>query len=444
MSKQPSDKSFLRLIKAVAIDITPLTTSRDFRLLYIGQAFSYFGSMMRFAVLPWQMYELTNSSLAVGLLELVAFVPMFFAAFIGGALADYVDRKRLIRLTETGLAITAALLLANSLLPQPKIWVLYVIAALFAGLNGLQRPAREAIVPRIVPPEQMAAVAALNSLRFSFGMIVGASVGGIIAVKLGTAFAYSIDFITFVISLITILMIKASPPPPDADRPSWQSIKVGLRYAKSRQELLGTYLIDLNAMFFGMPMALFPAIAISYGKPESVGFLYAAPAVGTLFISLFSRMFGRINRHGLAITISAGIWGIAIIIFGLSNNLWVGLFFLAIAGAGDAVSGLFRMTVWNQSIPDHLRGRLAGIEMISYMTGPYLGNAEAGLVAHLFSLRASIVSGGVFCVIGTVVLAALLPKFLSYDSREGIRLKEEEEKARMMITEKQTCNDEIQ
>ena len=430
VNKQQSEKSFLRLVKAVALDITPLTTSRDFRLLFIGQAFSYFGSMMRFAILPWQVYELTNSSFAVGMLGLVEFVPMFFTAFIGGALADYIDRKRLIWLTETGMALTAGILIFNSLLPQPRVWIIYVVAALFAGLNGLQRPAREAIVPRIVPPEQMTAVAALNSLRFSFGMIVGASFGGIIAVKFGTALAYSIDCITFVISLITILMIRATPPPPDADRPSWQSIKEGLRYAKSRQELMGTYLIDLNAMFFGMPMALFPAIAVSYGKPESVGFLYAAPAVGTFFISLFSRMFGRVNRHGLAITISAGIWGVAIIIFGFSNSLWVGLFFLAIAGAADAVSGLYRMTVWNQSIPDHLRGRLAGIEMISYMTGPYLGNAEAGIVATIFNLRTSIVSGGVLCVAGTLALAVVLPKFLRYDARDGMKRKKEEEAVR--------------
>lgn len=418
------------LFQSLILDITPLKASRDFRLLFIGQAFSYFGSMMRFAVLPWQMYRLTESSLAVGMLELVAFVPMFFAAFIGGALADYIDRKRLIRLTETGLAITSAMLIVNSLLPQPKIWVLFVVAALFAALNGLQRPAREAITPRIVSPEQIPAVAALNSFRFSASAIVGPAVGGIIAVKLGPVFAYSIDCATYIISLVTVLMIKASPAPPDADRPSLQSIKEGIRYAKSRQELLGTYLIDLNAMFFGMPMALFPAIAENYGKSESIGFLYAAPAVGSLLISLFSGLFGRTNKHGLAITISAGIWGVAIIFFGFANSLWVGLLFLAIAGAADAVSGLYRMTVWNQSIPDHLRGRLAGIEMISYMTGPYLGNAEAGIVATIFNLRTSIVSGGVLCVLGTVVLAAMLPKFLSYDAREGMKRKKEEEGAR--------------
>lgn len=394
--------------------------------------------MMRFAVLPWQMFHLTKSTFKVGMLELVAFVPMFFAAFIGGAFADYFDRKQLIRLTETGLAITAAILLINSLLPQPKVWVLFVVTALFAGLNGLQRPAREAITPTIVPPEQLTAVAALNAFRFSFSTIVGASIGGIIAVKFSAAFAYSFDLATYVISLITVLMIKASPPPPDADRPSWQAIKDGIAYAKSRQELMGTYLVDINAMFFGMPMALFPAIAESYGRPEAVGFLYAAPAVGSFVISLFSGAFGSVNRHGLAITISAGIWGVAIIIFGFANSLWFGLFFLAVAGAADAVSGLYRMTVWNQSIPDHLRGRLAGIEMISYMTGPYLGNAEAGIVASIFSLRASIVSGGIFCVLGTLGLAALLPKFLSYDAREGLKHKEEEERLRAQMNKKES------
>jgi len=437
VTEQKTENALLRIFKSLALDITPLKTSRDYRLLFVGQTFSYFGSMMRYAILPWQMYQLTKSNFAVGMLGLVEFVPMFFAAFLGGALADYIDRKRLIKLTETGLALTAGVLILNSLLPQPKVWVLFVVAALFATLNGLQRPAREALTPRIVPPEQMPAVAALGSFRFSIGAIVGPAVGGVIAAKFGPALAYSIDCVTYLISLVTVLMIRATPPPPNADRPSLQSIKEGISYAKSRQELLGTYLIDLNAMFFGMPFALFPAIAESYGVPESVGLLYAAPAVGSLVISLFSGMFGRTNRHGLAITISAAIWGVAVIFFGFANSLWVGLFFLVIAGAADAVSGLYRMTVWNQSIPDHLRGRLAGIEMISYMTGPQLGNAEAGLVASLAGLRASVVSGGIFCVLGTFALAAVLPKFISYNARDGMRRKEEEEKVRVAtITDK--------
>jgi MFS family permease len=215
----------------------------------------------------------------------------------------------------------------------------------------------------------------------------------------------------------------------DDERPSLKSVIEGLKYAGGRQELLGTYLIDINAMFFGMPIALFPAIAESFGG-ASVGLFYAMPAVGSLVISLTSGWAGRINRHGLAVTIAAAVWGAAIIVFGLVGNLWLALLFLALAGAADGVSGVFRMTIWNQTIPDHMRGRLAGIEMISYLTGPYLGNAEAGIVASAFGLRASVVSGGVLCVVGSVVLGLLLPKFIRYDGREGRARKQAEEAAR--------------
>jgi MFS family permease len=202
----------------------------------------------------------------------------------------------------------------------------------------------------------------------------------------------------------------------------------GLRYAWSRQELMGTYLIDINAMFFGMPMALFPAIATRFGN-GTVGLLYAAPAVGGLVVTLASGWTARVHRQGLAITIAAGIWGVAIIAFGFAGRLWLALFCLALAGAADMVSGLFRMTIWNQTIPNHLRGRLAAIEMVSYMSGPMLGNAEAGIVASLFSIRTSVVSGGILCVLGTVVLGIALPQFLRYDGREGIERKKREEMA---------------
>jgi MFS family permease len=220
----------------------------------------------------------------------------------------------------------------------------------------------------------------------------------------------------------------------NADRVSLRSVIDGLKYARSRQELIGTYLIDINAMFFGMPMALFPAIAESFGG-ASVGLFYAMPALGSLALTLTSGWTNRINKHGLAVTLAATVWGVAIIGFGLSNHLWLALVFLALAGAADMVSGLFRMTIWNQTIPDHLRGRLAGIEMISYLTGPYLGNAEAGLVASLVGLRASVVSGGVMCVLGSGLLALLLPAFIRYDGREGLarKLKEEQEREQILM-----------
>ncbi len=413
----------------MTVDTTPLRISRDYRLLFTGQFVSAFGSAISYVVLPWQMYQLTKSTFAVGMLGVAEFVPMFVMSFVGGALADYIDRRKLILLAEAGLALCCVALAVNSLLPQPRAWVLFVVAALFASLHPVHRPALEALTPRLVPPEQLPAVSALSSFGFSFNFIVGPAIAGLIAEGFGAALAFAIDAATYSVAFATMLVIRSVPPPEDADRPSLRTVVEGWKYARSRQELLGTYLIDLNAMFFGMPIALFPAIAEGFGG-ASVGLFYSMLAAGPLAVTLTSGWIGRVNKHGLAVTIAATVWGGAIIGFGLSKSLWLALFFLALAGAADMVSGLFRMTMWNQTIPDHLRGRLAGIEMISYSTGPYLGNAEAGLVASLFGVRASVVSGGVLCVIGSALLALLLPNFIRYDGREGLKRKEAEEAAR--------------
>ncbi len=411
------------------LDITPLKISRDYRLLFFGQLVSFFGSMMSFVVVPIQMYQLTESSLMVGLIGVAEFVPMFVLAFVGGALADAVDRRKMLRLTEVGQTIVTAILLGNSLLPSPQIWVLFVCVGIHAGLSGLQRPSFEALIPRIVPLEYMTAVSALNSLRYNFGAILSPVIAGFLVAGFGSSVAYAIDLFTFIASLVAVWLIRAVPPAADADRPNLDSIKKGFRYAMSRQELLGTYLIDINAMLFGMPIALFPAIAAMYGG-ASVGFLFSAIAVGALVASLTSGWAKTVHRHGLAITLAAGLWGAAIIFFGLSSNFYLALFFLGVAGFFDMISGIFRSTVWNQTIPNHFRGRLAGIEMISYLTGPMLGNAEAGIVAHFFSVKTSIISGGILTIIGTIVLAVLLPKFIAYDGREGLKRKEIEEAER--------------
>jgi MFS family permease len=429
------------LLSALTIDLTPLKASRDYRLLFTGQFVSGFGSAISYVVLPWQMYQLTKSTFAVGMLGVVEFVPMLLAAFIGGALADYIDRRRLIVLSEFGLTLCCAVLVANSLLAEPQAWVLFLIAAVFAGLSGIHRPALEALTPRLVDPQQLPAVSALSVLRFSFNFIIGPAVAGVIAASLGASVAFAFDAATFIVSIATLLLMSSVPVPVDADPASLRSVIEGLKYARSRQELLGTYLIDLNAMFFGMPMALFPALADSIGG-VAVGLFYAMPAVGSMVITFTSGWTKRIHRHGLAVTIAATVWGLAIIAFGMSNRLWLALLFLAMAGAADCVSGLFRMTIWNQTIPDHLRGRLAGIEMISYTAGPYLGNGEAGLVASLFGLRTAVVSGGVLCVVGSGLLALLLPAFLSYDGRVGLARKraEEAERARFANHEGSACD----
>lgn len=418
-----------RILGAIAIDTTPLRISRDYRLLYTGQFVSAFGSAISYVVLPWQMYQLTRSTFAVGMLGVAEFVPMFVMAFVGGALADYIDRRRLAMLAEAGMAVLCGALAFNSLLPQPRVWVLILMASLFAACNAVYRPAIEALTPRIVPLELMPSVAALNAFRYGFTFIIGASLAGVVTAKLGAAVGYTFDAATFIVSLAMLWLIRAVPPPEDADRPSLRAIKDGLLYARSRQELLGTYLIDLIAMFFAMPMALFPAIAERLGN-ASVGLLYAMPAVGAMLVTLTSGWMEKVNRHGLAVALSVVVWGLAIIGFGFATTLWAALLCLVVAFAADMVSGMFRMTIWNQTIPDHLRGRLASIELISYTTGPYLGNAEAGLVASLFGLRASVVSGGLMCVIGACALALFLPGFIRYDGREGLKRKQIEEAER--------------
>lgn len=424
-------------VRALAIDLTPLRASREFRLLFAGQAVSLFGTMMTFVALPWQVYELTGSTLAVGLLGVAEFVPILLMAFVGGALADSVDRRRMVLVSEALLALGTLVLILNSLLPEPRVWVLFFCSSLFAMMNGLQRPSLDALMPRLVGPELVPAAAALRSLSATVGMIAGTSLGGVLVANVGPAPTYAFDFLSFAASLVALWMMRAVPPPPDADRPSLRSVVEGLRYARSRPELLGTYLVDINAMFFGMPMALFPAIAERLGR-SSVGLLYAAPAVGAMLVTLTSGWTKRVNRHGLAVVLAAGVWGLAIVGFGFAPTLWLALIFLALAGAADMVSGLFRMTIWGQTIPDHLRGRLAGIEVVSYTTGPLLGHAESGLVARLFGVRASVVSGGVLCVAGTLLLAFLLPEFIRYDGREGLKRKKAEEETRAATPEAKT------
>jgi MFS family permease len=408
------------------IDISPLRISRDYRLLFFGQLISFFGSMMTFIVVPWQMYQLTGSSAMVGYIYLAEFVPMVILAFIGGALADYFDRRSLLRYTEFGQGMASVLLLINSLLEQPRVWVLFVCVAIHAGLAAIQRPAFESFIQSIIPPELMTAVMALNSIRWSVGAIVSPALGGIIAVTLGPSFAYGLDLVTFAGTIYAVYAISAVPSAENADRPSWAGIKRAWKYAFSRQELVGTYFIDIAAMFFAMPQALYPALAIYFGEGY-VGFFPAAIAAGALLASITSGWTRRIQRHGVMVIAAAAMWGVAIIFFGLSDNIVIALVFLGAAGFFDMISGIFRGAIWNQTIPNFMRGRLASIEMMSYLTGPMLGSAKMGIVAESFGVTAAIVSGGILCVVSVLGTSLFLPKFFAYEESEGIAHREREE-----------------
>ncbi|MEO3781376.1 MFS transporter [Micromonospora sp. B11E3] len=420
----------MKPLRRLALDVTPLRTSRDFRLVFSAAGVSGFGSFITYVTVPYQVYELTRDPLLVGLLGVCELVPLLVMAFVGGALADYLDRRLLVLGGEIGFTLLCAALLVNSLGSSPQLWLLYLVAALTAALDGLQRPALEGLTPRVVTPDEIPAASALNSLRMQVAQLGGPAVAGVLIASVDLAWVYAIDLATFAFSLACLALVRAVPPPPAADRPSLRSVATGLRYARSRPELLGTYLVDINAMFFGMPQALYPFMAAKLGGPAVLGLLYAAPAVGSLVATLASGWTSRVHRHGLMVVLAAGAWGLAIVGFGLVGSLWVALFFLALAGAADMVSGLFRMIIWNQTIPNHLRGRLAGIEMLSYSTGPLLGQLRSGLVARTpLGVGGSIVSGGVLCVLGTVALAAALPAFLRYDGRDGLARKQAEDAA---------------
>ena len=401
------------------MDLRPLRRHRDFRFLYAAQSVSFLGSMVTYVALPYQMFQLTGSSLAVGLLGVAELVPLLFTAFVGGALADTVDRRRMVLVTDVGLALGSGALALTALVEQPPVWPLYLIAGFMSALNGLQRPSLDALTPRLVDSDEIPAAAALAMFRGSVGMIAGPALGGALLASTGLATTYLFDVLTYAVSFFAIRMIRAVVPPESEESPSLRSVLEGFRYARSRQELIGTYVVDFVAMVFGMPLALFPALAGTLGGPRALGLLYGAPAAGALVASLTSRWTPRVHRHGLAVMLAAAAWGLAIIGFGFTERLVPALALLALAGGADAVSGIFRMTLWNQTIPDALRGRLAGIEMLSYMSGPLLGHAEAGIVAAAFGVQASVVSGGVLCVLGVLVCGALLPRFVSYDARAG-------------------------
>jgi MFS family permease len=406
---------------ALRIDFSPLRRSRDLRLLFFGGGVSIAGSMLTFVAVPYQAYRLTHSSLVVGLLSLAQLVPLLLTAFIGGALADAVDRRTMLRATEAVMCLGSGALMANALLGRPRLWVLFVVVVVVAGVEGLQRPSLDALVPRLVPPAELPATSAVMSLRSQFGMIAAPAAAGAIIAAGGLATAYAIDVGSFVVGLATYLLLSATPPPPEEADVSFRAIREGLRYAWQRKDLLGSYLVDINAMFFGMPNALFPQLATHLGGASALGILYATPAFGSFLVTSTSGWTARVRRRGRMIAAGAALWGLGIVALAWSGSLWEAALALAVAGGGDMVSGLGRSTMWNESIPDSLRGRLAGIEMLSYSSGPALGDLEAGVVETLAGLRTSIASGGLACLLGTGLISLLLPRFWNYDRKTGTK-----------------------
>ena len=399
----------------LAIDLTPLKKYPDFRNLWTAGLISYLGSMITYVALPFQLKEITHSYLAVGVLGVIEIVPLIIFGLYGGVLADSVDRKKMVWATEAGALLLVLFLLSNSWFWDPKVIIIYIVAGLFAVVDGLQRPSMDAMLPRLVSHEDLPAASALMSLRWQFGVIIGPTIGGIIFSTLSISAGYAVDIATYVISLIFLARVRSIPRSLEAEKPSLAALFDGVKYAFSRQDLMGTYLIDLAAMFFAMPNALFPFWADEIAAPWALGLFYAAGTVGSVIVTLTSGWTRTYRFHGRAVILAAIGWGLAVAASGLTHSLVLILIFLTIAGASDMVSALFRGNIWNQTIPDELRGRLAGIELLSYSVGPLAGQLRAASMAAATTLSISVTSGGLMCVLVVAILAIFLPKFRKYD-----------------------------
>ncbi len=415
-----------------AIDISPLRKSKDFRNLWAAGLVTYFGSMITYVAVPFQIKEMTHSYVAVGLSGLVEILPLIIFGLYGGVLADAVDRKKMVWATEAASLILTSILLINALLPQPHLILIYVVSGLFAAVNGLQRPSADAALPRLVDHADLPAASALMSLRWQLGVIVGPTIGGIIISSFSIPVGYAADVFTFIVSLIFLSRVRSIPASKEAEKPSLAGLIEGVKYAFSRQDLLGTYLVDLAAMFFAMPTALIPFWADQLGTPWALGLMYAAGTVGSVVVTLTSGWTKNYRFHGRAIIWAAMGWGTAIALAGIWNSLILVLLFLTLAGASDMVSALFRSTIWNQTIPDNFRGRLAGIELLSYSIGPLAGQMRAASMAAVTSLSFSVTSGGIICVIVVGLLASFMPKLRGFDVKTNefalAKLRENEKK----------------
>lgn len=396
------------------IDLSPLRRHRDFRLVFIGQLVSSFGTFLTYVALPVQLFTLTKSSVLVGLVGTVQLIPLAVTALWGGAFADAIDRRRLLLWSEALLFLASVILAINARLAQPSVTVIFVVAAFTAAVSGFHTPALQSLTPKLVSVEELPAVSALSSFRGTAAAIAGPALAGACVSAFGLPFTFALDAATFGISFVALSLIRAMPPAENADPIGLGSILIGLRYAWSRPELIGTYVVDIVAMTFAMPVALFPELGARWGGANASGYLFSAMSVGGLLITTFSAWTKDVERRGAMVIVAAAVWGAAIVGLGFARSLPVALACLVAAGAADAVSGLFRMTIWNETIPSQMRGRMAGIEQLSYMSGPLLGNARAGFMAGRYGLGPAIVWGGVACVGCVLACIPALPAFWRY------------------------------
>ncbi|MBV9488050.1 MAG: MFS transporter, partial [Frankiaceae bacterium] len=406
----------------IAADVTPLRESPEYRRWWAGYMVSNVGSQVTIVAAQLQVFRLTHSSFDVGITGLVTVIPLIVFGLLGGSIADAMDRRKLMLLTTSIDTVLAGLMWVQAAAGLDRVWVIYVLLGAQAGFFSIDSSARGAMLPRLVRRELLPAANSLGQISQNTALTGGPLLAGLLVGSLGFSWAYGVDALSFLAILYALLRLPPAPPVGEVSKAGLKSVAEGLRFLGPRKNLLMTFLVDINAMVFGMPRALFPALATGtfHGGAGTAGLLYAAPPVGALVGAGLSGWSGRVRRQGLAVLVSVGVWGAAIAGFGLSHLLWLGLVMLAIAGAADMVSAIFRSTILQVATPDSLRGRLQGVFIVVVAGGPRFGDVESGTVASLVSTEFSIVSGGLACIVGMLLLAARYPSFAKYDAADPV------------------------
>jgi MFS family permease len=409
-----------RLLSRIAVDIAPLRSSRDLRLLIGGELITGLGTQAALVALPYQLYVETKSAFLTGLLGAVELVPLMAMALLGGALADRHDRRRLLLWDQIGLVLGAGALAALAFAGSPPIWLLYVLGATIAGFGAVQSVTSASMVPNLVAPEQLRSALALSFGLSTLTMVIGPAIGGLLIGALGLGSAYLIDAVSCLAIVGAVWAMAPQPPRGAVAEPEavLRSIGEGLRFVRGNRALIGSFAIDLVAMTFGMPRALFAVLSVSvFGAGAAgTGLLYAAVAAGATVAALTTGWLAHARRLGRIVIVAVVAWGAAIALAGLAGSLWIAATLLALAGAADSISAVCRTTI-NQSVtPDHLRGRMSSVFSLVVTGGPRLGDVESGSVAALGGVRFSIVSGGLACIAGVAIIMLAFPALLRYDA----------------------------
>jgi hypothetical protein len=402
--------------KSLIADLRPLRESPPFRRLWIGSTVSSLGSAMTGFAVVLQTYDLTHSSFAVGAIGLAQAVPAVVIGLFGGSFADAVDRRRLVLVTSSGLAVVSALFAAQAYAGLRQLWLLFVLAVAAAMLQSVDGPARRTFLPRLVPAGLVPAGVALNQLSFYVSFLVGPLLAGVATATAGLRVCYLVDALSFGAALYGVARLPTMAPQDGGARPGLRAVAEGLRFICRQRVLAATLLADIDGMVLGMPVALFPALNAERfgGSPQTLGLLNAALAAGGLLGSALSGPAGRVSRKALAMLVTVAVWGAAIACFGAASLLWLALAMLVVAGAADTTTVIFRGSVVQAATPDRLRGRVSAVDYVAGNAVPRLGNFESGAVAALTTPAVSAVSGGLATMVGALLIRLAFPAVARY------------------------------